>query len=267
VTFLGSTERITTTIAQEAPSVDKKNAPAHALASDQVLQLQQTSLEGLSQAEASARLQRFGLNQLPAGRVASALEILWGQINSPLIWVLIGSGVVAMAVDPEDGLKNGLVILGVVVLNTLVGFVQEYRAGRAIQALSLLVPENANVYRDGKLLSLPSLQIVPGDIIQLASGDKVPADVRLIKVKSLRVDEAALTGESVPTEKSEKPVSESAPLGDRTGMAFGGTLVTYGSATGVVTSTGSRSELGRINELMNNATTLETPLTKSLKTI
>jgi len=239
----------------------------YALSIDENLSLQKTSRSGLSQVEALKRLREHGENLLPRGKVASPIEILWSQINNPLIWVLIGSGVIAMAVDPQDGLKNGLVILGVVGLNTLIGFIQEYRAGRAIEALSKMVPENANVYRDGNLISLPSSQLVPGDVVQLASGDKVPADMRLIKSKSLRIEEAALTGESVPSEKSSDTVAVGSALGDRSCMAFGGTLVTYGSGLGLVTTTGAKTELGRINELINTASNLETPLTLSLKKI
>jgi len=239
----------------------------HALTPEQTLQLHQSKLEGLSNTEAKTRLEKHGENQLPKGKTAGPLEILWGQINSPLIWVLIGSGALAIAVDPHNGLKNGLVILGVVALNTLIGFIQEFRAAKAIEALGQMVPENANTYRDGKLVSLPSSQLVHGDIVQLASGDKVPADMRLIQSKSLRIDEAALTGESLPVEKNNSAVEENSALGDRLCMTFGGTLVTYGSGLGVVTATGSQTELGRINEMMNTATGLETPLTRSLKKI
>lgn len=239
----------------------------HSVDAQEVLLQLGSSPQGLSQSEVEVRRQKFGANILPRGKVAGPLEILWGQINNPLIWVLIGSGLVAMLADPEEGIKNGLVILGVVVLNTIIGFVQEFRAGKAIQALSQLVPENTNVLRGGELISVPAADLVPGDIVQLASGDKVPADMRLIRCKSLRVEEAALTGESVPTEKSVDSVEAQAALGDRLCMVFGGTLVTYGSGTGVVSTIGSSTELGKINDLMNSAVNLETPLTMSLKTI
>jgi calcium-translocating P-type ATPase len=239
----------------------------HALDAQEVLSQLASSPQGLSNAEVEIRRQTFGANILPRGKVAGPLEILWSQINNPLIWVLIGSGLVAMFADPDEGIKNGMVILGVVVFNTIIGFVQEFRAGKAIQALSQLVPENTNVLRGGELISLLAADLVPGDIVQLASGDKVPADMRLIRCKSLRVEEAALTGESVPTEKSVQSVKIQAALGDRLCMVFGGTLVTYGSATGVVTTIGSSTELGKINDLLNSAANLETPLTQSLKTI
>ena len=243
-----------------------KSALPHALSADDVLRMQKSTLDGLSQSEAVTRLEKFGPNTLPRQKTAGALGILWSQINNPLIWILIGSGALAILVDPDD-LKNGLVILGVVTLNTLIGFIQELRASRAIQALSQMVPEDVQVCRGGQLRLIPSAQLVPGDLVQIASGDKVPADLRLIRAKSLRVDEAALTGESVPAEKNTTAVAAAAPLGDRTCMIYGGTFVTFGAGLGVVTSTGSETELGRINELMNEAVSLETPLTKDLKTV
>ncbi len=188
--------------------------------------------------------------------------LLWRQINNPLIWVLIASSGVAIIADPADGLKNGLVILAVVVLNTIIGFVQEFRAGKAIEALSKMVPENVNALRDGQKVTLPAAELVPGDVVTLASGDKVPADVRLIQVRSLQIEEAALTGESVPSEKTVASVDASAGVGDRSGMAFGGTLVTYGTGTAVVVETGARTELGKISAMLKETTDLQTPLTK-----
>lgn len=233
--------------------------------SEKVLsQLSTNPEQGLDQAESARRLAENGPNVLPKSAGDTPLQIIWRQINDPLIWVLIGSSAVAMAVDPQDGIKNGLVILAVVILNTIIGFVQEYRAGQAIQALNGMVPENANVIRAGQKLTLPVADLVPGDLVLLASGDKVPADLRLVQVKNLQVEEAALTGESVPSQKSVEEVSKDSGLGDRTCMAFSGTLVTYGTATGVVVETGARTELGKISTLLKEAADLETPLTKAL---
>ncbi|MFY7895521.1 MAG: cation-translocating P-type ATPase, partial [Phycisphaerales bacterium] len=176
----------------------------------------------------------------------------------------IASGVVAMLVDPTDGIKNGLVILAVVVLNTIIGFVQEFRAGKAIEALSKMVPENVAAMRDGKKITLAASELVPGDIVLLASGDKVPADMRLVQVRNLQIEEAALTGESVPTEKALGVVAPAAGLGDRTCMTFGGTLVTYGTGTAVVVETGAKTELGKISAMLKETTDLQTPLTKAL---
>lgn len=237
----------------------------HDQGSENVLSQLSTNLDqGLDQAESARRLAENGPNVLPKSAGDTPLQIIWRQINDPLIWVLIGSSAVAMAVDPQDGIKNGLVILAVVILNTIIGFVQEYRAGQAIQALNGMVPENANVIRAGQKLTLPVADLVPGDLVLLASGDKVPADLRLVQVKNLQVEEAALTGESVPSQKSVEEVSKDSGLGDRTCMAFSGTLVTYGTATGVVVETGARTELGKISTLLKEAADLETPLTKAL---
>ena len=177
--------------------------------------------------------------------------------------LLVSSGI-AVALGK---VTDGLVVLAVVVLNSLIGFVQEYRASRAIEALRSMVPEYATVLRDGERHSLPVADLVPGDLVLLASGDKVPADLRLVAVKNLRIEEAALTGESVPVEKSVDPVAGDSAIGDRSSMAFGGTLVTYGTATGIVVTTGARTELGRISTLLQETTALETPLTRALGTI
>ncbi len=240
----------------------------HAMAVAAVIEELGTNLEtGLTTDEAKARLARYGANVLPKAKGDTAWTLLWRQINSPLIWVLIASGFVAMLVDPTDGIKNGMVILAVVVLNTLIGFVQEFKAGKAIEALSRMVPENVTVLRDGKKSTVSGADIVPGDIVLLASGDKVPADMRLAMVRTLKIEEAALTGESVPAEKDTAPSPVNAGIGDRTGMAFGGTLVTYGTATAVVCGTGATTELGRISTMLKEASHLETPLTRALRSI
>ena len=236
----------------------------HALGADLVLEKTQSSPEGLSDAEAKARLAQYGPNVLQRSGGDGPLQILWRQINNPLIWVLIASGLLAIGLGK---VTDGLVVLAVVVLNTIIGFVQEFKAGKAIEALVDMVPENATVVRGGQKMTLAVAELVPGDVVMLASGDKVPADMRLIQVRNLQVEEAALTGESVPTEKNLAPVAETASLGDRINMVFGGTLVTYGTGTAVVVSTGSKTELGRISTLLKEAADLETPLTKALGVI
>ncbi|MBP8183689.1 MAG: HAD-IC family P-type ATPase, partial [Rhodoferax sp.] len=240
----------------------------HAMAVADVIATLQTSIDtGLSTEEANVRLIRFGPNLLPKAHGDTAWTLLWRQINSPLIWVLIASGFVAMLVDPTDGLKNGMVILAVVVLNTLIGFVQEFKAAKAIDALSKMVPESVTALRDGKKTTMAGADLVPGDVILLASGDKVPADLRLVAARTLKIEEAALTGESVPAEKNTDACATNAGIGDRSGMAFGGTLVTYGTATAIVCGTGAATELGRISTLLKEATDLQTPLTKALQSI
>ncbi len=238
--------------------------PWHALPPDQVLGKLGSTAEGLTDEEARERLARHGPNVLKRAKGDSPLKLLWRQVNSPFIWVLIASAVLAVLMGE---VTDGLVVAAVVVLNTLIGFVQEYRAGKAIESLSRMVPENATVIRAGRKLRVPAAQGVPGDVMEVAPGDKVPADMRLLSARNLSVEEAALTGESVPARKAVAPVPEDAELGDRASLLFGGTLVTSGSATAVVVATGQATELGRISTLLGEAADLQTPLTKALAVI
>jgi len=240
------------------------DAAWHALAPEAVLERLQSTPEGLSEEEGRQRLARHGPNVLERHSQNGPLRVLFRQINNPLIWVLLGSGVLAIALGK---ITDGLVVLAVVVLNTVIGFVQEFRAGRAIEALSRMVPELATVLRGGRKVTLPAPELVPGDVVLLASGDKVPADLRLIAVRNLQVEEAALTGESVPVMKQLRPVAEDAGLGDRSNLAFGGTLVTTGTGTAVVVATGGGTELGRISKMLGEAADLQTPVTKALASI
>ncbi len=237
-------------------------APAwHALPAPEALARAGSRAVGLTAAEAAERLARHGPNALARGGGDGAWRILWRQVDSPLVWVLVGAAAVA-ALLGETG--DAAVVAAVVVVNTVIGFLQEYRANRAIEALSGLVPEAATVVRDGERRSVPVAELVPGDLVALASGDKVPADLRLLAVKGLRVEEAALTGESVPAEKDVAEKPEATPLGDRTCLAFAGTLVASGTGSGVVVATGQATELGRISGLLRQAGTLDTPLTRAL---
>ena len=188
-------------------------------------------------------------------------QLLWRQINNPLIWVLLGSGTLAAALGK---MTDGLVILAVVLINAIIGFLQEFKAGRAIAALSDMVPQLATVIREGKSVTVAAAELVVGDVVQVTAGDSVPADMRLVALKNLQVEEAALTGESMPVEKGIGPVGAAAVLGDRTCMVYSGTLVTAGTATAMVTATGMDTELGRISDLLESAVALDTPLTKKL---
>lgn len=236
----------------------------HAIEAETVLGALQTSPDGLDSREAARRLAESGPNTLDRVRGDGPLTILWRQIDNPLIWVLLASSALAIALGK---VTDGLVVLAVVVVNSIIGFLQEARASRAIEALRDMVPEFATALRDGCKQAVALSELVPGDIVHLASGDKVPADLRLIAVRTLHVEEAALTGESVPVEKSTSAVPDDAGIGDRSCLAFGGTLVTYGTATGVVVATGPSTELGRISTMLQEATDLETPLTRALASI
>jgi len=220
--------------------------------------------QGLPSAEVQERLARHGHNLLQARRGSGLLALLWRQVNNPVVYLLLGSAMLAVALGK---VLDGLVVVGAVVVNTIIGFLQEFRAGKAIEALSRMVPQEAQVVRDGRTQSVPSSELVPGDIVLLASGDKVPADVRLLVSRNLQVEEAALTGESVSSQKAVAPLPVETPLGDQRSMAFGGTLVTTGWARTLVVATGEATELGRISHLLQDATELQTPLTQALASV
>jgi magnesium-transporting ATPase (P-type) len=235
----------------------------HAIAVDEVLRRLTTSAEnGLDAGEAAARLQKYGPNRLPEGRKRGPLMRFVSQFNNILVYVLLGAGFTKMML----GLwVDAAIILGVVVINGLLGFIQEGRAEKALDSIRNMLSAEARTLRGGATRMLPAEELVPGDVVLLESGDKVPADLRLADVKNLRTEEAALTGESVPADKTTNPVSEKATVGDRESMAFSGTMVVSGRATGVVVGTGSQTELGRINQLLAGVSALETPLLRQIK--
>lgn len=243
---------------------ENKNEVWHAIKSDDALKLLESSPDGLSSAEAKVRLLKFGRNQIVRKKKDGIITLLWRQINNPLIWVLIGASALAILLGK---LTDGLVVLSVVVVNTIIGFIQEFKAEKAIEALKDMVPENAAVLRDGQYITIHVSELVPGDIVQLAAGDRVPADMRILQQKNLTVEEAALTGESVPTQKTIDLVNADSVIGDRQNLVFSGTLVTTGTTTAVVVTTGMSTELGKISDMLSEATDLETPLTHKLKLI
>jgi magnesium-transporting ATPase (P-type) len=216
---------------------------------------------GLTPEEARTRLASHGPNELPAATGKSAFRRLLAQFDNLLIYVLIGaaiiSGLLGRAIDAS-------VIVSVVVLNAVIGFVQEGRAEQALEAIRDMISPKASALREGRRVTLRAAEIVPGDILLLEAGDRVTADVRLSKARNLRIDEAILTGESVPVEKSTDPVRSDALLGDRRCMAYSGTLVTAGLGTGVVVATGLQSELGRISAILRRVEQLETPLIRQM---
>ena len=233
----------------------------HASSDQDVMARLGTGPDGLNDGEVTERLQRFGANTLARSGGTSPWLIFWRQINNPIGWLLLAAGALAVGLKkPTDA----AVVFGAVVINAIIGFIQEYRAGKAIEALAAMIPEAATAIRNGQSIAVSADGLVPGDVVTLQSGDKVPADLRLIRVKNLLVEEAALTGESLPVAKRSDAVLPDSPLGDRFCMAYSGTLVVQGTATGVVVATGNSTELGRINALLNQTTQLETPLTRQL---
>ncbi|NWF94476.1 MAG: HAD-IC family P-type ATPase [Syntrophaceae bacterium] len=222
----------------------------------------QTSEQGLSEAEAKERLEKYGPNKLPEGRGLSRLKILLHQFTSPLIYILMVAAVVTAFLG--EYIDTG-VIVAVLILNAIIGYFQEYKAETSVQALKSMVVSKAKVLRGGKEIEIPSEFLVPGDIVLLASGMRVPADLRLFKTMELRVEEAALTGESVPVEKMTKPIGEeNLTPGDQTNMAFMGTIVVNGRAKGIVVETGSKTVLGQIAREVKELPVTQTPLQQKI---
>ncbi|OIN86495.1 MAG: carbonate dehydratase [Alphaproteobacteria bacterium CG1_02_46_17] len=229
----------------------------HSISKEDVIQKFGASASGLSNVEALTRLDRYGANRLPEAAKSSAFLRFLLQFHNILIYVLLGCAVVTAALD--HWIDSG-VIMAVVIVNAIIGFLQEGKAERAMDAIRHMLSLHANVIRDGKRINIEGEKLVPGDIVLLEAGDKVPADLRLLDAHSLLVQEAILTGESVPVEKHAEPVDEHAPLGDRSCMAFSGTLVARGQGKGVVVSTGGQTEIGHISGLLSKVETLTTPL-------
>ena len=220
-----------------------------------------SSTNGLSQDDAQRRLQEFGPNHLQSVKTKGPLARFLGQFHNVLIYVLMGAGGVTALLGHW---VDTSVIFGVVVINAIIGFVQEGKAEKALDAIRNMLSQQAMVKRDGKFINLSANQIVPGDVVLLQSGDKVPADLRLFKIRELRIEEAMLTGESVPVEKALPTVAEHAAIGDRKCIAYSGTLVTYGQGQGVVVATGDHTEIGRISNMLGEVQTLTTPLLRQM---
>ena len=217
--------------------------------------------EGLTEAEAQERLARFGPNRLTPPRKRGPLMRFLLQIHNVLIYVLLGAaGVTALLGEWVD---TG-VILGVVLINALIGFIQEGKAEKSLDAIRNMLSLHATVIRDGRRRETAAEDLVPGEIVLLASGDKVPADLRLIETRNLRIEEAALTGESEPVEKSPDPVAAEAPIGDRACMAYSGTLVVFGQGRGLVVATADNTEIGRIGRMLADVEGVVTPLLKQM---
>ncbi|MBC7290796.1 MAG: HAD-IC family P-type ATPase [Actinotalea sp.] len=217
---------------------------------------------GLDHAEAARRLEEHGPNRLPEHRERGPLARLLGQLANPLIVVLLAAGLVTSLLGHA---LDAVVITAVVVVNTAIGYLQEGKAESALAAVRAMLAQHAAVVRDGGRHEIDAADLVPGDVVLLQSGDRVPADLRLVRVHNLRVEESALTGESVPVDKTVDRVAPQAPLGDRTCLAFCGTLVVYGQGRGVVVATGTATEVGRIGALVGRAPDLTTPLTRRLE--
>ncbi|MEM7591813.1 MAG: cation-transporting P-type ATPase [Cyanobacteria bacterium P01_A01_bin.83] len=232
----------------------------HQLAEAEVVQKFKSNLEaGLSPEEVASRYEKYGLNELQfkPGKPAWLKFLL--QFHQPLLYILLLAGAIKAILGSW---ANAAVIWGVTVINAVIGYVQEAQAEGAIASLAKSVTTEVTVLRERQTLRIPSQDLVPGDIVLLASGDKVPADLRLLKLRSLQIDESALTGESVPVNKSTKPLPAETPLAERTNMAYAGSFVTFGQGKGIVVATANDTEVGQISQSMEQRVSLTTPLTR-----
>ncbi len=233
----------------------------HTESTNIIFELLETTPSGLSREEANIQLAKYGPNQLPEPGTRSPLVRFLYQFHNVLIYVLIvASAITAMLEHWVDA----SVILGVVLINAVIGFVQEGKAENALRAIRQMLSPNAMVMRNGRQITIPAEELVPGDIVLLQSGDKVPADLRLFRVKGLQVQESALTGESVAVEKITDPVAQETVIGDRRCMAYSGTLVTHGQGAGMVVATGAQTEIGHISRLVSEVESVMTPLLRQM---
>ena len=242
----------------ETPS----HKPWHLAAAEEAVQQLDTHPErGLDLRDVERRRERFGSNTLPPPKGPSSLVVFLLQFHQPLVYIMMAAGIVTLAFG--EWVDSG-VIFGVVLVNAVVGFIQETRASQALAALARTIRTTALIVRDGETTEVSSAELVPGDVVLLKAGDKVPADLRLLEARDLKVDESALTGESVAVSKRPEVLKQDAPLADRKNMLYSSSLVTYGRGTGVVVATGLETEVGRISELVAEAASLATPLTRNI---
>lgn len=230
----------------------------HCLELEDVLKQLESSMHGLTAQQASQRLQKFGSNSLPEAHRRSLLVMLVGQFSDFMILVLLAAALISGIIgEPQDAIA----ILVIVILNAIIGLVQEFRAERAVAALREMATPDAQVIRDGKSLTISAIELVPGDLVLLEAGNQVPADLRLIQSEQLQLDESALTGESHAIDKSEVTLTEAdLPLGDRINLAYKSSMVSRGRGRGVVVATGQATEIGQIAGLLQQETGVKTPL-------
>ncbi|MEM2121997.1 MAG: cation-translocating P-type ATPase, partial [Candidatus Woesearchaeota archaeon] len=227
------------------------------LSVNKALEVLKTSKNGLSSEEAKKRLEVYGYNELVKGKKLTTFEIFLNQFKNPLIMLLFFASILSLIL--KDYLEAGA-IFGIIMLNAILGFVQEFKAEKAMEALEKLSQPIAKVLRNGIVDKIPARELVPGDVVLLEEGDIVPADIRLIDVSSLEIDEATLTGESVPSKKVTVPFELGTHVANQENMAFMGTIVTYGKGYGVVTATGMNTEFGKIAHSLQTTKEVKTPL-------
>ena len=241
--------------------MSEPQSPWHALREQELLENLETGREGLDSAAAEERLEQFGPNRLPEAPKKPAILRFLAQFHNLLIYILIVAGAAALLLGETI---DAMVILAVVVINALIGFIQEGKAEQAMEAIGKMLALKATARRDGNWQEVSAESLVPGDVVRINSGDRVPADIRLLDAHSLRIDQAALTGESVPVGKSPDVQGEDTDLADRRNMIYSGSMATSGQAVGVVAVTGAQTELGRISDMLQNVETLTTPLLQKI---
>ena len=247
-------------------SKEQSKALFYTQGEEEVLKSLDTSVDGLSTAQAKERLDAYGFNELDEGEKRSLLSKFIDQFKDLMIIILLVAAALSVITEGMHGLTDACIILAVVVLNAAFGVYQEGQAEAAIEALKNMSSPLARVRRDGNIVEIDSRELVPGDIVLLEAGDVVPADMRLLEAASLKIEEAALTGESVPVEKGiTETVAADAGIGDRVNMGYQNSNVTYGRGTGVVTNTGMYTEVGKIADMLANADESQTPLKQSLE--
>lgn len=229
----------------------------HSMPASEVLRRFETDQKrGLDDEEVKRRQEHFGPNVIRSKGARGPIMRFLLQFHQPLIYILIAAG--SITAFFQEWVDSG-VIFGVVLVNAIIGFIQESKAIKAIEALARTLHIEATVMRNGRKLRIEAAEVVPGDIVLLQAGDRVPADMRLAVLRDLQVDESALTGESVPVQKNPEPLPAETVLADRKNMAYASTLVTYGQGTGVVSSIANATEVGRISELIERTEELQTP--------
>jgi magnesium-transporting ATPase (P-type) len=235
--------------------------PWHAEPAEAALALCHSSSQGLSAGEAARRLEAGGPNRLPAGQPRSLFARVFAQFNNLLIYVLLASAVVTILLRHT---LDAVVILAVILINGVIGFIQEGRAEKSLEAIRAMLTRESSVLRDGRRLTVPAESLVVGDVVLTEAGDRIPADLRLLRATSLRIEEAVLTGEAAASDKSIDPVASDAALGDRASMAYSGTMVASGQGAGLVVATGAATELGRVSAMVAGVETLTTPLIRQM---
>ncbi|MFP4065830.1 MAG: cation-transporting P-type ATPase [Bacteroidales bacterium] len=234
----------------------------HSMSVEEVVRsLEADGENGLDEKEAEKRLETYGPNEMPGKRQRTWWQRLLAQFTNVLIYVLIGAAVITALMDHW---VDTWVILAVVLINAVIGFIQEGKAESALENIQQMLSMEATVLRGGQKKTIDAVDLVPGDLVMVKAGDKVPADMRLLKSKDLRVEESPLTGESSAVEKNTEAVEEDAIVGDQFSMVFSGTVVTYGKATGVVVGTGEETEIGKINKMMSEVEEITTPLLQKI---